>query len=525
MKPFKIGPFLGVNNRLPDFSLHIKDTGDYLRSAINVDIDNAGSLRDREVEVLVQSLSSPHSLHMVSDSQGYLIRSGILYLATVQPSYSEAFVKALSVNDRGTWSDHIGDLYFSNGTDSFRISGVDTWPIGLPTPSAPTLSSIAGSLHDGKYKVCVAHYNSATEEEGGISPSANIDLSTGGIRVTLPASVDGANQVALYLSAPNGSVPCFVGYYTPGSTVDFSAMPATFRETNGRFEEPLPPGCLFSANGRLCSFKDGFVYIGLPFRPGYYLPASGYVAFPDAVTIAIENQGGTYIVADKTYWVPGDLDNVESMIVTVLPYGAALGSEYSNPANSTVGWFGENGFVVADTSGSIEPVMDDPIDLVCPSEGCSTVRASNGYLRVVGCGWCLNLENNAATQYQDYGFTSISGEYGTKADGVYALSGGSSTIYMEAGAGKLDFGTQQLKQIPAIYLGASSDDPLSARLQTARGDDYTYEARSSDPALMLQRVDPGLGLESNWFDLTILPISNFNIASVTVMFQQHSRRI
>ena len=46
-----IGPFVGINNRLPDHQLGVvergRKAGDYLRNAVNVDIDNAGRLLRR----------------------------------------------------------------------------------------------------------------------------------------------------------------------------------------------------------------------------------------------------------------------------------------------------------------------------------------------------------------------------------------------------------------------------------------------------------------------------------------------
>ena len=39
----------GINNRLPDFALHVDQKGDYLSAADNVDIDNTGRIRRRQV--------------------------------------------------------------------------------------------------------------------------------------------------------------------------------------------------------------------------------------------------------------------------------------------------------------------------------------------------------------------------------------------------------------------------------------------------------------------------------------------
>ena len=59
MKSTPLGPFLGVNNRLPDFALHVDKQGDFLRSAMNLDVDNAGRLRVRRGVTLVQAMTAP----------------------------------------------------------------------------------------------------------------------------------------------------------------------------------------------------------------------------------------------------------------------------------------------------------------------------------------------------------------------------------------------------------------------------------------------------------------------------------
>lgn len=46
------------------------------------------------------------------------------------------------------------------------------------------------------------------------------------------------------------------------------------------------------------------------------------------------------------------------------------------------------------------------------------------YRRVVGCGWCMNLANNAVTRYEGWDITSASGDYVTTVDGIYTLADG-----------------------------------------------------------------------------------------------------
>lgn len=530
MKTQKLGPFLGIDNRLPDFDLRINTgqvSGNYLRRAENVDIDNSGNLLRRESELLIQNLTDAHSLHLTSATAGYLVRDSVLYAITL-PTYGETFSKVLTTNDPVSWLPIDDDLYFSNGTDSGRITQGFFFPLGLPTPGAPACTTVGGSLFAGTYQVAVSYFNSVTGEEGGISASSNPVLAAvGGLRITLPAATTGATHANIYVSTVNGSVPMLAATVALGTVLtDFTTQPPLGRDSNGRYEEPLPAGTLFSSNGRLCSFSGSTVYVGLPFRPGYYLPAEGYFTFPADVSIAVENQGGTFIAADKTYWVPGDLGAVEGPLVTVLPYGAVPGTAFSSPNKSEVGWFGAQGFVIGKTSGEVEAPMSDHIDQTPPASGLATIRTTNGYRRVLAAGWCMNLDRGATTQYVGFDFNSFAGEYGLKADGLYALSGGAG-VDAVIGLGKTDFGSEELKHLPAVYLGVDAPEPMVLVVSVPNGMNYSYTSRSSGEDLKMQRVDPGKGLRANWYDLSLYNTdgSDFTLASVSFAPVASGRRI
>lgn len=530
MKTIALGPWLGLDNRLPDFDLRLNTrqiSGNYLRRAENVDIDNSGNLRRRESELLVQALTGAHSLHLKSDTAGYLVRDSVLYAITL-PTYAESFAKTLTSNDPVSWLPVGDDLYFSNGTDSGRITQGLFFPLGLPTPDAPACSAIGGTLFAGTYQVAVSYYNSVTGEEGGISASNNPVLATdGGWRVTLPAATAGATHANVYISTVNGSVPMLASTIALGTaTTDFTAQPVAGRDSNGRYEDPLPAGTLFSSNGRLCSFSGSTVYVGLPFRPGYYLPAEGYIPFPADVSIAIENQAGTFIAADKTYWVPGDLGAVEGALATVLPYGAVRGTAFSSPNKSEVGWFGAQGFVIGKTSGEVEAPMSDHITQTPPASGVATIRTTNGYRRVLAAGWCMNLDRGATTQYVGFAFNSFAGEYGLKSDGLYALSGGVGSDAV-IGLGKHNFDSEALKHLPAVYLGVDAAEPMVLVVSLPNEVNHSYTARSSGEDLQIQRIDPGKGLRANWYDLSLYNTegSDFTLASVSFAPVASGRRI
>lgn len=523
MKTTKLGQFLGINNRKPDFSLHVDQVGDYLRTADNVDIDNAGNIVRRRGVTLLQAMSNAHSLNMKTAGTGFLVRASVLYAITL-PTYSEILLKLLTSDAVMTYAQLGEDWYYSNGTDLGRVTNGVAYPIGFAAKVAPALSVIGGSLLPGQYQIAIAYANTTTGEEGALSDLAYQELTTtGGIRVTLPGALTGATHVNVYLSDSNGTVPMLHSTVTTATaTIDLTTL-ATGRPASQRQEDVLPAGTLFNHNGRLCSFKDNTVYAGLPWRPGYYLPLDGFIPFADTVTIAAPNEGGVYIVADKTYFFPGDFGNIQDNITEVLPYGAVPGTFFKAPNKKVVGWFGARGFVTGDTMGTVDTTMSDNVTVTPPNIGVASICECNGFRRVVSCGYAMNTENKAVTTYSDWAFTSVSKCFGTKTNGIYQTDT-TAVVDSVVSLGKQNFGTEEIKYMPVAYLGMSSAEPMNLRIQTpARGtnkpaQDETYATRSSGVGLQEQRITPGRGMAGNWFDLELSNTDGADFTLATVSF-------
>lgn len=528
MKTLPSGPFLGINNRLPDFAL-VTDAGRWLSDAVNVDIDNAGRARRRDGVTLVQAMTGAHSVFSTGSTTGFLVRSSVLYSFSFSPSYSETLVKILTVNDAVSYTKSNGSIYYSNGTDSGRIESGIWFPWALPTPTAPTVSAILGSVHAGKYQVAVRYYNSVTGEAGGISAATGIELaSDGALRVTLPSATTGATHVHVLVSDLNGSqVYLHSSVATGTATLDIISVSGTTLTAEEVYAEPMPPCTnLFVHMGRLCGISGSTLYYGLPYRFGYYDAADGYIGFEEDISVAIANQFGTYVVTEsKTFWLMGDLGKVER-ISDPLPYGGKSGTSFRVPHKPLVGWFGQNGFVIGDEQGQVVAATQDAVDVTPDNGAWSAVLETRGYRRVVSNGYCMNLENSAVSRYVDYDLTSVSGSFSTKTDGLYLLTG-DHAIDAHIDLGKDDFGDSSLKRLPALYLGVSSETPMELRVTTPEHEDYRYEARSCAEEMRIQRVDPGKGLRSNWYDLSIYNTdgSNFTLAAVSFAPLASVRRI
>lgn len=148
--------------------------------------------------------------------------------------------------------------------------------------------------------------------------------------------------------------------------------------------------------------------------------------------------------------------------------------------------------------------------------------------------WVVNIDTQASSQYDRYGFNSFIKRngvcYGVAPDGIYRLDGATDAgAQVEALAylGRMDFATALQKLLPNAYLGASSTDKLKLEVD-ADGSLYVYETRDSeDGTFRNHRVDLGRGLKANMLGLTVKNKNgaDFKLATVDVLQAPGGRRI
>ena len=524
MKTIAYTKFIGINNKLPPTSLNTKEDGRWLADAVNVDIDNDGSILRRIGTERVATVTAPHSMF-----GSMLVRSGVLY--EFEFPYAETMLRLLSNNDRMSYAG-IGDqIYMSNGTDGLRIDcNGEVVPWALAAPAAPTIEAIEGEMSPGKYTVSIAFKN--CEGEVGCMSEASVVDSTGslagGVRVALPAAIEGATHINVYVSGNGGNVPMLHSTVEVGTTTLDIVTAPTGNEGSRQIEAALPAGTrIFEYNGRLCSVKGKLLYIGQPYRYGYYLPLSGVIPFHDNISVAVGSQDGIYVAAgNKTYFIAGqDIESGETTVRDVFNFGAVPGTEFIHPEKPLVGWFSHKGIVIAAPGGEASVLMDS-VEVTPPASGVSVVLTNDRRDRVVSCGWAVNLSNKGVTRYTGFDFTSYSGDYATATDGIHEI-GVLAEVSASIDLGQENFGSEQEKRMPAIYLESSSGFPLVVTVQASGGVEYDYSARSYSETLDIHRADPGKGLRSNRFKLIVKngDGDDFNLASVSFAPVASSRRI
>ena len=370
---------------------------DFLKSAENVDIDNAGRLRSRPGVTLIQAMTGAHSLFLTSDTAGYLVRASSLYAITL-PTYTETLVKALSGNTAMSYVVHAGEVYCSRCNAGTAAGGINllshsaTYACG--TRAFHNDGQLAGRRLSGIHEL----QEQLHRRRRRISPPpASRWRGVGGIVVTLPATTTGATHVNVYLSRTNGGVPYLLASVAVGTATYTATALATGRRLpaglkcpslRGRCSLTMPgcavfPGIRFISGCRIALDTAWRWTASCRFLPLCRLPFPGRTASMWSPTrpTGFPTRGG------------GGCSS----------YGAVSGTAFSLPNSSEVGWSrggrdrhrGHAGNVKPLTAGSITSPRQTPA-FPCVFDG--------EYTRVVSCGWCVNLESGAATRYAGLGF-------------------------------------------------------------------------------------------------------------------------
>lgn len=147
--------------------------------------------------------------------------------------------------------------------------------------------------------------------------------------------------------------------------------------------------------------------------------------------------------------------------------------------------------------------------------------------------WVLNLDTSASGQYERYGFNSFfrrgDDYFGVANDGIYKLSGSDDAgLPVDALAAfvRSTLGVPNVKRVPSVYVGATSDGALILRTEVEGAVRY-YKARSYSSDLRQHRVDIGRGSRgTHWqFELLNENGDDFELADMTLLPIVMDRRV
>lgn len=382
-----IGPFpAGVNNRRDDHDLQQpgqRGSIDLLRSATNVDLTNDGKVRLRPGFIQALDYGSCHSiwgdnkagffaagpeLYFLDDSGGGLVPSLIRSdLAPGQPmSYCEA---------GGTYY-YTGSGHLGMVRDGVRVDFTPRLNV------TPVLSATQGSLSAGRYQFCFTQVG-AGGESAATAPQV-IDLPAGGgIRISsIPPAAPGTTLRA-YMTAADGEVLGRVQLQVTAGVAEVVTPPELGARCQTLLLEPMPAGSIVRHSlGRLLVAVGNLLCYSEPFADGLFRPSKNYIPFGAPVTVVEPCGFGVFVVADKTYWLDGDL--AQARLVTQLSYGAVPHSGGVVPTDSnTVFWISTRGLVFGTADGNVRNAQEKQLALAGGAAGATLYREQEGLTHVL----------------------------------------------------------------------------------------------------------------------------------------------
>jgi hypothetical protein len=378
LKPISMGPFLGMNNRLPDTQLVTKD-GTYLRNAVNVDVGSGGFVKRRRGSTLIFSGTDCHSFWSTVDNYPawyvdynvlYQV-NGVLGAITRTPT-----ITGLTPGMPMSYAYLNGDLYCTNGVQINRITNFISYPAAVPTPQMPTATvSTGGALKSGLYSFTVT-FQSAEGEESGAPFPVQLTVPEGGT-ITFTNIAQSIYQTNIYLTPLNGdeyylaaSVPMGVTSYTVSNRQAFGRLCKNIGLI------PMPPGQIIRIlNGRIFVASGNILYYSETYSP-LYNPQRNYVPFPNRITLVEDVNNGLYICADQTYWVKGDILDAE--LNPVLPYGAVEGTGGYITNENAAFWMSPRGLVKGTQDGVVTNLQEATNVVNSGIIGASLFRESDG---------------------------------------------------------------------------------------------------------------------------------------------------
>lgn len=375
---------LGVNNRLDASRLGRtmpdRSKATYLDIGENIDLTSAGYLRRRRGYAVEVTGLAAHSV-WGDGEEGYCAIGGdLMHLEAVGagllPTVARSGLSPLAPISYERMPD--GDVAWSNGQIIGRLRGAVALPLITPRPPVvPAVGVIDGGLPEGRYQVAFTAI--ANGVESGSTPPVQIDVPAGG-----GISLDGiAAGVRVYVTGPNGSI------FNHAAVVDsIVSLTNTGTELRTLLLGDMPPGQVVRwYRGSLLVASGRFLCMSEPYAPGLMNPSKGYIPFPADITVVEPCEGGVYVCADRTYWLPGAL--LETQPTVVLEYGGLVGSGGRMPTTdgdqgeAKVFWLSPRGLVIGGPDGGVAPVQEKNLKFGPARAGAALYREQEGANHII----------------------------------------------------------------------------------------------------------------------------------------------
>lgn len=400
MNPTPIGPFLGENNRLPDYKLGAGDAGAFVRSAVNVDLTDVGTFQRRSGASLAIPGVDCHSLWSGLASSFY-VDADVLHRIELDGEPTTVIAAGLPVARRMAFTDTPVQVCCTNGLDIFRIAGNALVQLGIEPPHMqPSLAvSTGGGMYAGTYQVAVSFLAPDGEESGASFPVV-ATVPENGILTISDIEQRVGFETCVYISTANGTD--LYRYARTGLTELVVPVPFLGDGVLCRtlYRTRMPPGQIITClNGRLFVAAGNALYYSEPYALGLHNPAQGYIPFAENITMVEPCQNGLYVSADQTYWIDGSVLTAD--LNPVLPYRAVFGTSGPVPNKNECFWYSERGVVVGDQDGKVKNLQEATVATSAAVAGASMFHEHNGLKQMVASLFGPQQTVTAASSFMD----------------------------------------------------------------------------------------------------------------------------
>lgn len=167
----------------------------------------------------------------------------------------------------------------------------------------------------------------------------------------------------------------------PGPTpVWADAQPVKLRDVQLM---PMPAGRIVAHHiNRLLVASGGTLFYSEPFTPNLYDEAKGWMQFPARITLVMPVEGGIYVAADQTYFIPGGLPAGQGMRA-VLPYGALERSGGLVPNSKSVHWMSPRGVITGAADGTVANLQEAHVAVQPATHGASIFTERDGMRQII----------------------------------------------------------------------------------------------------------------------------------------------
>lgn len=394
-KSLTLGPFIpGMNNRRPDYKLDNSKNGNratFVRSAVNTDITEQGTMKRRAGYALALSGDDCHSLWTHPDGTwGLYVDYATLYRisGTALHPVKTALRTDMSPGHLVSYAETLNGAYYSNGVVIGRVDAAGNHPVGVPMLAVTPLATggAGGALQAGDYLVCFTQLNADLEESGSTVPQPVSVPANGKITITnLPAAFPaGVTAVSIYVTAPNdGVLMRLTVLAAPSVSFEYVAPSPLGARCATLLLMPMPVGSIVrEVNGRLLIAAGSVLYYSEPYAHALFNPARNYIMFPAPITMVESCQTGFFIAAEQTYWVKGDVGNTE--LDPVLPFGAVPNTSGQSADENVAYWMSSRGMIRGTPDGQVARMQEENVAVDQARIGAFLYRKGDGMKQALG---------------------------------------------------------------------------------------------------------------------------------------------